>query len=79
MRRCYRSYYTCVPRLVRSVVLNEGSMLSAGRLGRGVRRDATGVAKVKVDMLEEFEVLGDCKEIEEGERTHLNPERVWYT
>lgn len=48
-----------MPRLVRSSALKEGSRLSAGLLGRGVRREATGVAKVKVETLEAIEVLGD--------------------
>lgn len=51
-----------MPRLVRSVALYEGSRLSAGLLGLGVRREATGVAKVRVETLEEIEVLGDCRE-----------------
>ncbi len=49
-----------IPRLVRSAALKEGRRLRAGRLGRGpVRRDATGVANVKVEALEEIDVFGD--------------------
>lgn len=42
-------------------MLYDGSRLRAGRLGRGVRREATGVAKVRVEILDEIDVLlGDC-------------------
>ena len=46
-----------MPRLVRSAAPKEGRQQRAGRLGRGVRRDATGVAKVKVEALDVL--LGD--------------------
>ena len=52
-----------MPRLVKSAVLYDGSRLRAGRLGRGVRREATGVAKVRAEILDEIDVLlGDCIE-----------------
>ena len=50
-----------MPRLVRSAALKEGRRLRAGRLGRGVRSEATGVAKVSVEALDDIDVLGDCR------------------
>ena len=44
---------------MRSTALKEGSLLRAGRLGRGVRREATGVANATVEVVEVIEVLGD--------------------
>ena len=48
-----------MPRLERSAALKEGKRLRAGLLGRGVRREATGVAKARVEVFEVMEVLGD--------------------